>query len=192
MESADSPTAPWRISAVVILAALAACTPEPPPRTVADFLDNPRLLEATMVRCAENRAELKYTAECLNAREAVDRIAAQEEAERRVELEAQSARKREALRRAQEAAAAARARAEEEARLREEAEYLGQFEEVTEDTPVVGGSGSAAGDPSTQPTAGSAPAADNSRTTSDPVPPPSDLGAVREELRQRQESGDQR
>ena len=33
------------------LVLLAACTKEPPPVSVAEFMENPRLLEATMVRC---------------------------------------------------------------------------------------------------------------------------------------------
>ena len=109
---------------------LAACSQEPPAHTVDEFVSNPRLLEATMVRCAENRIELKYTEECSNARDAVDRIAPAEAAEKKAALEAESARKREALRRARQAAVEARARAEEAERLRREAEYLSQFEPV--------------------------------------------------------------
>lgn len=120
------------VSACALLALLSACSKEPPPRTVIEFVENPRLLEATMVRCAESRDELRYTGECVNAREAVDRIAATEEAASRSELDAQSERKRESLRRAQQAAVAARQRAAEAERLREEAEYLGQFGEVEE------------------------------------------------------------
>ena len=184
----------------------AGCTPEPPPRTVGEFIDNPRLLEATMIRCAENRAELKYTPECLNAREAVDRLAAREEAARRAELEAESARKREALRRAQQAAAAARARAEEAERLRREAEYLGQFGEVSEEviiledgTTVPVGDAVGSGDGAV-PAAGQAPADDaNGGEANAPVPDGEaaqgaaapaggDLEAIREELRRRQQS----
>ena len=117
-------------TACVLFALLSACSKEPPPRTVVEFVENPRLLEATMVRCAQNRDELRYAAECVNAREAVDRIAATEEAAKRSELDAQSERKRESLRRAQQAASAARQRAAEAERMRKEAEYLGQFGEV--------------------------------------------------------------
>lgn len=126
------PTIRFFALAASCIAVTTGCDSEPPPHSVVDFIENPRLLEATMVRCAANRAELKYTPECLNAREAVDRLAVTNEAERRKELEAQSARKREALRRAQQAAAEARARAEEAERQRREAEYLGLFEETTE------------------------------------------------------------
>lgn len=106
---------------------LAGCSKEPPPRSVTEFVDNPMLLEAAMVRCSRDRAESRYEAECVNAREAVKRIEAKEEAEGRAELEARSERKRQALRQTQQAAAEARRRAEEADRLRREAEYLAQF-----------------------------------------------------------------
>lgn len=157
------------------LALTAGCDSEPPPPSVVDFLENPRLLEASMVRCAANRTELKYTRECLNAREAVDRLAAGDEAERRKELEAQSARKREALRRAQQAAAEARARAREEERQRREAEYLMQFEEA----PPPDGGFDAGGGVGTQPPASLSgsqpPAAPPGGTGGQPNEQPGDL-----------------
>jgi hypothetical protein len=107
---------------------LAGCAEKaPPPRTVTEFLDNPMLLEAAMVRCSRNRNESRYDAECINAREAVNRVQAKEEEAHREELEARSERKRKALRRTQQATAEARRRAEEAERLRKEAEYLAQF-----------------------------------------------------------------
>jgi len=117
-----------RLTALTIgLGLLAACAEEIPPRTTTEFLENPILLEATMVRCAQDRSRTKYEAECVNAREAVNRIAAAEEEDRKQELERQSERKRKALRRTQQAAADARRRSAEMQRLREEAEYLRQF-----------------------------------------------------------------
>ncbi|MEJ2171965.1 MAG: EexN family lipoprotein [Woeseiaceae bacterium] len=121
-----------KIHATALLAGacmVVGCSPEPPPRSVQEFVDNPILLEAAMVRCAQNRAETRYDAECVNARQAVSLVEAREERARREALEAQSARKREALRRTQEAAAEARRRSEEAERLRSEAEYLAQFGE---------------------------------------------------------------
>ncbi len=107
---------------------LAGCTPnEPPVRTTTEFIDNPMLLEAAMVRCQQNREESRYDQECINARAAVQRIQVEEEDTRREELEARSERKRAALRRTQQATAEARRRAEEAERLRKEAEYLAQF-----------------------------------------------------------------
>lgn len=115
------------------IAMLAACAEPPPPRSVQEFLDNPLVLEAALVRCSRNRSETRYEAECVNAREANKLVAAQEEAKRRAEFEAQSERKRQALRRAQEAAAEARRRAAEAQKRREEAEYLAQFGQLPPD-----------------------------------------------------------
>jgi len=174
-----------------------ACSKEPPPPSVVDFIENPRLLEATMVRCTENRSELRYSAECLNAREAVDRMAAREEVARRAELEAQSERKRQALRRAQEAAAEARARAEEAERLRREAEYLSQFGEVGgtvetvpgEESPAESGNGEAADPPVPEPPAGTN-ETEAARETAEEAAEPDDLQSVRDELRRRQQEQD--
>ncbi len=104
-----------------------ACSEERPARSVREFLDNPQFLEAAVVRCAQNRTESRYDAECINARQAVSVIEASEERSRRDKLEAQSKSKRDALRRTQRAAASARQQAAERERLREEAEYLAQF-----------------------------------------------------------------
>lgn len=122
--------------AALSFACLMACENEPPPRSVAEFMENPILLEAAVVRCGQNRAESRYDVECMNAREAVKIIEAREEASRRADLEAESERKRQALRRTQQAAAEARRRAEAERRRQEEAEYLAQFGELPpEQTP---------------------------------------------------------
>lgn len=111
------------------IALIAGCAKPPPPRSVQEFLDNPLMLEAALVRCSRNRLETRYVAECVNAREANKVVAAREDAERRAEFEAQSERKRQALRRTQEAAAEARRRATEAKKRREEAAYLAQFGE---------------------------------------------------------------
>lgn len=178
---------------------LAACSKPPPPRTVVDFMENPILLEATMVRCGQNRSELKYEAECVNAREAVNRLAAAEQQARRAEFEQQSERKRQALRRTQEAAAAARERAREAQRLREEAEYLGIFEQLPTNG---GGSAQPAGNtaPLEEGIAGNEPGVTVSPPEPEASPQPvemqqeaeqpevgSDLDSIREELRRRQE-----
>jgi hypothetical protein len=99
-------------------------------RTVQEFLDNPQFLEAAVVSCAQNRSETRYDAECVNARQAVSLIEAREERARRERLEAESETKRDALRRTQRAAAEARRRAAENEQLRREAEYLAQFGEL--------------------------------------------------------------
>jgi hypothetical protein len=106
---------------------LVACENEQPPRTVQEFLADPIMLEAAVVRCARNRAESRYDAECINAREAAVSIETRKEAAKREQWEAESERKRQALRRSREAADVARRQADEERRRREEAEYLSQF-----------------------------------------------------------------
>jgi len=182
------------------LALSAGCAEEPRPRTVTEFLDDPIVLEAAMVRCSQNRAESRYDAECVNARQAASIIAAKEERARREAFDAQSNRKREALRRTQQAAAEARRRAAEAERRRKEAEYLAQFGELppTED-------GAAAGDPaanapfavipegSEEPNQSPPPlddatlASDGGNAPAMETPPPGDLGAIRDELRKRNE-----
>ena len=126
------------ISVCGMIILLAGCAEEPVPRSVDDFLANRILLEATMVRCGENRNQSKYDAECVNAREAINRMAAEEERSRRVNLEAEFERKRKSLRRTQEAAAEARRRAAEARRRQEEAEYLGVSEELLAGTEIEG------------------------------------------------------
>lgn len=184
---------------------LASCAEEPQPVSVSQFVENPRLLEATMVRCAQNRSETKYDAECVNAREAINRVEAVQEKTRRAELEKQSERKRQALRRTQEAAAAARERAIEEQRRREEAEYMGLFETIPDangpvqdsQMPVVGEqnaapvsapppTGNAVPQAVDQPVADTANQAEETAMGSDP-----DLSAIREELKRRQQTPQQ-
>ncbi len=116
-----------------VLVFLGGCAKEPPPRTVVEFMENPLMLEAAVVRCSQNRSESRYDAECVNAREAVKRIEAREEAIRREEAEKRSEKKRRALRRTQEAAAEARRRAADAEEKRREAEYLAQFGELPPD-----------------------------------------------------------
>ena len=88
-----------RIPPLLLLCGVAivtGCDNEPPPRSVEEFIDNPIMLEAAVVRCSQNRAESRYDAECVNARQAVSIIEAKEERARRDALERQSAAKREA------------------------------------------------------------------------------------------------
>ena len=111
-------------------AILVGCAEEVPPPSVHEFLDDPIALEAALVRCSANRAETRYEAECVNARQAISIISAKEERERRARFEAESERKRAALRRTQQAAAEARRRAEAAEKRRKEGEYLAQFGEL--------------------------------------------------------------
>ncbi len=193
------------------IALLAACAKEPPPRTVSEFIDNPLLLEAAMVRCSQNRSKNRYEAECVNARQAVARIQAKEEAERQAELEASSERKRRALRRTQEAAAEARRRAAEAERQRREAEYLAQFgvlppseEDETADTLPDGNlptavvpqtvdepqAGASYTDTAPVVDGGNAPVAETEPEPEPETEPPSDLASIRDELKRRNEDDD--
>lgn len=163
---------------VLLLAAASGC--EPPPRSVGEFMDNPILLEAAVVRCAANRRETRYDEECVNAREAVKLVDAAKAKARRAELEVRSERERQRLRRARQATAEAHRLAVEEQRRREEAAYLAQFGEsppaAVTDSAV---SGDLAGNvPGTVLPEADAPAADAA---------PADLEAIREELRRRGE-----
>ena len=145
------------------VAMIAGCAEPPPPRSVQEFLDNPIVREAALVRCSRNRAESRYDAECVNAREANRIVTAKEVAERRAELEAQSERKR-------QAAAEARRRAAEAEKLREEAAYLSLFGQLPPDDTQG----------SEQPETGSPPTA--------VIPEPSpNLEDIREELKRRNE-----
>ena len=184
-------------------ALIAACSEEPRPRTVTEFLDNPMVLEAAVVRCSVNREETRYDAECMNARQAITILEAKEERARRAAFEAQSERKREALRRTQEAAAEARRRSAEQSRLRSEAEYLAQFGELPPSSEAeAAGEASSANAPTavipkstetdqmeqnfsdvTDPPA----ATDGGNAPVVEAEPESDLEAIREELRKRNE-----
>ena len=182
---------------------LAGCAEEPPPRTADEFVENPILLEAAVVRCSQDRAKTRYDAECVNARQAVARIQAKEEAEARAAAEARSESKRAALRRTQAAAAEARRRAAEAKRLREEAEYLAQFgvlpptEESATD-PLAEGNAPTLLVPEANAAASSEDSYAETPATNDadtaPVEPESeraatDLESIRDELRRRNEEG---
>jgi len=160
-----------------------------------------------MVRCSQNRDATRYDPECINARQAVSQIEAKEEAASRVDLEARSEAKRQALRRTQEAVAQARSRAAEAERLRKEAEYLAQFGVV----PPKEGQGASDGtDISNTPgavipkteaddaTSGSSgrnvsPATDGGNApvgAQQPEPEKTDLGSIRDELQRRNAEGE--
>ncbi len=175
-----------------MLGLLAGCAEEPVPRSVDDFLANRILLEATMVRCGENRNASKYDVECVNAREAINRLAAEDDRARRENLQAQFERKRRSLRRTQEAAAEARRRATEARRRREEAEYLGIYDENMPPSTDIGGTalaGSEAG--SNNPQATIEPTDIEQELAGNPEQAGEvgqDLEAIREDLKRRQEN----
>lgn len=198
----------YRLLTVFGIGLLAGCADEErPPRSVAEFLENPIMLEAAMVRCSRDRSATRYDAECVNARQAVSSIEAEKEAARRIELEARSESKRQALRRTQEAAAQARRRAAESARLREEAEYLAQFgvalptdEETTLEDASAGNTPLAVIPESSRPEPVSSGSGEAVRATDggnapvsvaepEEVESKSDLASIRDELQRRKDEG---
>jgi hypothetical protein len=190
-----------RISLILcVFGALGACSEEQPPRSVNQFMENPNLLEATVVRCSQNRSETRYDPECVNAREAVSRMAAREEQAGRAALEEQSDRKRAALRRTQEAAAEARRRTAEANRRREEAEYLAQFGALPDedDANAVDAATNAPGvvisevieEPVSNNGSSDLLATDGGNAPVIENAPTSDLGEVRDELRRRGEESE--
>jgi hypothetical protein len=187
------------------LAFAVGCAEEPKPRSVNEFIDNPMMLEAVVVRCGQNRSESRYEAECINARQAIAILERKEERARRDAFEKESDRKRQALRRTQQAAAEARRRAAEAERQRKEAAYLAQFGELP---PSPDGAApadeSAANAPSVvmpepaddeiesvtsrpPPIEAASPQDGGNAPVAEPPPPASDLDAIREELRRRNE-----
>lgn len=189
------------------IALVFGCAEEQPPRSVNQFVEDPLMLEAAMVRCAENRQQTRYDAECINARQAVSQIEAKEEALRRTEFESRSDAKRQALRRAQSAAAEARRRAAEAEKQRREAEYLAQFgvampaDTPTQDSASVTGNTPLAVIPDNQGRSdattekfSTAPATDGgnapvSAEAPEQNAPPTDLASIRDELQRRNEEG---
>jgi hypothetical protein len=144
------------------------------------------------VSCAQNRSESRYDTECVNARQAIAIIEAKEERARRDAFEAQSDRKREALRQTQEAAARARRRATEAERLRKEAAYLAQFGELPPAPDGEAETEEAATNapgmviPTPEPDTSSEVSSETVQPASDGGNAPvSDLSAIRDELRQR-------
>jgi hypothetical protein len=106
--------------APLVAAALAACAPDPAPRTVLDFMEDGYAREGVLTRCNRNRDETLSNEECANARRAAAALAIEAERARAPGLEQESEakllalREREARRAAaeQDAAAAARVAAE--------------------------------------------------------------------------------
>ncbi len=181
-----------RLTALYLaFAVLLGCAEEPPPRSITEFVENPMLLEAAVVRCAENRAASRDDSECVNAREAVKRVQAKEEMARRAQLEAESERKRRALRQTQEAAARARRLAREAEQQRAADEYEAQFGDSPGKTempdPNAANRPTAVVPPAVD-ASGLPPATHDEEPTQGTAEPVTDLEAVREALRRDDES----
>ncbi len=185
------------VGPLLVAIGVVACSEGPQPRTVSDFLEDPIGLEATLTRCNADRGRTRDEPECVNAREANNRLAAEEQRNLERELELESQRKLDAIRRRNEAAAEAARRAEEAARAREEALYEQQFENlpveqsesdaVTTPEPIAPDEVSDAMAPAPE---NVAPAMQEAAPVdAQPAPPPepaaSDLEALRQEMNRR-------
>jgi hypothetical protein len=114
--------------ALLMAAALAACAPQPEPRTVLDFMDDGLARDGALTRCNQDRDATLTDVECANARRAAAIVALEGERARESTLERESEDKLVALRQRQErqsvaeqstaAAALATAEANYEARWR--------------------------------------------------------------------------
>jgi hypothetical protein len=186
---------------------LAGCDEERRPRSADEFVENPIMLEAAMVRCSQDRTATRYDAECINARRAVKEIETKEEALRQSGFDARSESKLRELRRSQEAAAEARRRTAKMEKQREEAEYLAQFGVVaTDENELSDGDVDIGNSPlvvipeveEQDLTSGQvdvAPAIDGGNAAGTaPLPeedtPPSDLESIRDELQRRNNDAD--
>ena len=84
------------LATTLMLAGVAACgAPKPPPHSVAELTDDPALLQGIVARCAGDKRAAASDVECVNARLAVERIAAAEESKHVGERGAEFERQRE-------------------------------------------------------------------------------------------------
>jgi len=111
----------------LLAAALAACAPQPEPRTVIDFRDDGFAREGVLTRCSESRDETVADEECVNARRAAAMIALEAERARAPQLEQESEAKLLALREGTARQAAAEQDALAADRAASEAAYEARF-----------------------------------------------------------------
>ena len=67
-----------KLAVVAAAIILAACSQQLPPRSPAALMSDPAVLQGVLFRCNQLQNAALRDAECRNAREAVDRLAAQE------------------------------------------------------------------------------------------------------------------
>jgi hypothetical protein len=107
----------------LLAAALAACAPDPKPRTVYDFMEDGYAREGVLARCNRNRDATLSDEECANARRAAAAIAVEAERARAPRLEQESEAKLLALREREARRAAAEREAANAALIAAEAAY---------------------------------------------------------------------
>jgi hypothetical protein len=88
--------------ALLTAAALAACAPQPAPRTVFDFMEDGLARDGVLTRCNQDRDATLTDTECANARRAAAAIALEAERGREAELDHASDVKLAALRESQD------------------------------------------------------------------------------------------
>jgi hypothetical protein len=106
---------------------VAACAPEPEPRSVLDFMEDGLAREGVLTRCNQDRDATLDEVECANARRAAAAVALARDAERSADLERESERKLVALRERAEQAAVAEREAAAAMRAAAEAAYEAQW-----------------------------------------------------------------
>jgi hypothetical protein len=111
----------------VAAAVVAACAPDPEPRSVLYFMDDGLAREGVLTRCNRDRDATLDDVECANARRAAAMIALEAERAKAAELERESERKLVALRERQARDAAAAEQAAADARAAAEAAYEAQW-----------------------------------------------------------------
>jgi hypothetical protein len=84
--------------ALLLAAGLAACAPQPEPRTVSEFMEDGLARDGVLTRCNQDRDATLTDAECANARRAAAAVALEAERGREPELERESEVKLAALR----------------------------------------------------------------------------------------------
>jgi hypothetical protein len=94
---------------------LSACSQELPPRTAIELMADPAVREAVLLRCSQLQRAALRDAECRNVREAVERLAAEEQ-------ESQTEQAQQEVNESFEKAREARRAREERERLRRQAE----------------------------------------------------------------------
>ena len=87
-----------KAATLLLAAAVAACAPQPEPRSVLDFMEDGLARDGVLTRCNRNRDSTLDDVECANARRAAATLAIEAERARAGDLERQSERKLAAVR----------------------------------------------------------------------------------------------
>lgn len=77
-----------RLTAIAVVTLLAACSQQLPPRSISTLVSDPAVLQGVLFRCNQLQNAALRDPECRNAREAVDRLAAEESIEQQGDKQA--------------------------------------------------------------------------------------------------------